>query len=1084
MTAHSFLLARRDYLKAAAAFPLLRVTGTASAATEELGTLPSYETFTGALTAGADQETPHILAWGGGANLFHPERMGHIPDGEKVDTLLSVHPDTFWSTRITGFAGPPMETHFVGDARHQVTVASRYGYDPVVGRMGEMNTAGDGEGEWYQGLPDERKWQYPDGRIVEDPTRAAARKLDGSRVKNEARAGPDAYSYEPSKHVPGLREFYADIAEDVVAFGAGGIWIDGGTNWGFRDYSEWAAANFRDHLADLSEDELAALGVTNPQTLDPIAEIKSRTPPSEDENPATDPLWREFVKEDYRAIRETFQTVRDRLDDAYPKRNTVLFSNQCAFLDLPELAALTAKPLTFPGLEAQLSLPPVFITDFVQKAITASNPDGQTGYHMGTAMVRDPAIEALRESEFDTESVQPDLLATQLADQIANGTIGTVALSGDYNVGDTLSDVPGNWMADDATVPVAARKITGFAWTHREILRGGQPVNDTAVILSLPTFMWNRADAWDIRNDDHSDSFAGACTVVREAGHSYDVRTFGHPDLWDDTDTLDALPTYDTVVLPAIECLSPDQRTALVAAADAGTRVLITDGEPVRDHEYRQTDHSILTDHAHVHFVSETPARDRWRNDGAGQVLTDALSDPSIGVDTAHPVGVVARRQQTDNGVRTVVQLVNYDFDLDSAQTQPATDVTLTVPFENASRVVVHRPGQPPTALDPSRTVSLPAIEQWGVVVAEPPGTESVPDSTEVVDEATAAVETAMEEGRTFELRVARTLAERAQTALHYGTHALASETAQSAVDATRVATETPVVGIDVAHQQAASGHGWDGFEQFRNLLPELEFVRVENWSRERLDTLDVLVVPAVSQSDTSTFGFTDAEVDAVQAWVEAGGTIVLLGCPSIARDAVKLTARFDVEFDGRPVVNGEGDFYSVRSTRGADTTITRSAPQPASRFITPVDTPGEAITLLAATNGWLERTGGADSFDSGDATTDDRPVSSVHTHGDGLVFVHGSSEDFTNLEFRNGPIETYTRNAIRFLAWLSSVDIDVASTTSPTTTTTTTTSESSTSAQSGDADSTTNADSPGFTVGTAGLALGITALIERYLRD
>lgn len=981
-------------------------------------------------TVDADQQSPLVLAWGGNTLFRRESGFDTLHRQEIVEGILSTHPDTFWSTRIVGFEGPPRDTYFVGDARLQVDFARMYGFDTVVGRMGELGT--HRANEWYDSLPEAERWRWPNGSIVEEQVETAATSPDGDPRSIGERGPGEDFTFEPSKHAKPIRDIFAKTAIDVGHFGTSGLWIDGGTNWGYRDFSGWAESAFRKHLSTLTEDELASLGVDDPDTIDAVDAILDKTPPGSSENPATDPLYREFVKQDYLAIRGFFEHVRTELEEEFPdeREELVLFANQAAFMDAPELITITAGPLDFPGMEAQLSVPPDFVYEFIHKFGTAVNSYERPGFHMGTAVVRESVEEAIRRGGLDTDSVQTDLVRTQFAEQVAHGSIGTVNLAGDYNVG-SLNEVPDNWMRPDGTVPGPLREITGFAAANRGFLRSGDFAHDVAVVLSIPTLMWNRASDWGIDNENVVHSFAGACQTARKAGRPYDVLLFGHPDLFDDSTMLERLGGYGQVVLPTVECISDEQLSALESFLDSGGEVICTGGRPIRteDYERRTASELAVFDHKRATVMDRSPGRDVWRGTGSGRPISAALDsrDPQVELGGDPNCSVTVR---LDRDIpRTIVQVVNYEFDLGHGRTRALSDLSMTVRgLEGAGACRLYRPGEAPVDVDVEATtggvrVTIPMIDQWAVLVfggseaaVRHAGDESA--AKETIQRAKHAIDEADGAGRVVDLPVARIQLDRAELALETGSYEYTVRTAEVARETADAAIPVPRVGVDVTHGQPESGMGYDDIEPFRSAVDDVDFVALTEWTEEILDSLDAVIVPPAIQNEVARAGltvgengFSENESRNLKAFVEHGGSVLLFGAIDLWDGWKPISSPFGVSFDGGPVRGAGGDRYVVQADRSHQFYPTETAPFVFPRLGTTFSCPEDATILYRFANS--DRPNGI-SLEDGSIAGE--PATALFKHGGGLVFVHASGDNLMNFPAMESPTPMFLGAVTRML--------------------------------------------------------------------
>jgi hypothetical protein len=174
-------------------------------------------------------------------------------------------------------------------------------------------------------------------------------------------------------------------------------------------------------------------------------------------------------------------------------------------------------------------------------------------------------------------------------------------------------------------------------------------------------------------------------------------------------------------------------------------------------------------------------------------------------------------------------------------------------------------------------------------------------------------------------------------------------------------AREGPTIAIDEAH---GNFHTADGrYKPFADLLRSdgynvLAFT--STFDARSLGGIDVLVIsnarnlPAVQQGDTSQPAFTNAEVDAIHAWVEGGGALLLIADHApFGQAAESLAQRFGIEMGKGYAFDHEGDeltttlAFSRENRLLGDHPITRgrSASESVSRITTFT---GQSLTVPA----------------------------------------------------------------------------------------------------------------------------------------
>lgn len=1068
---------------------------------------------------------PHIAAWGGN-HLFNQSKGFEVTALERIEnSILSMHPEQFWPRGLTGFNGPPSDTFGVpASTRGQFEFALDHGFTPIQGRHGEFGTPR--EDEWYRSLPTDEKWRWPDGSIVESHDEVVVRRVDGSAVTIDDRFSGDDYAFTPSLHVDGVQEFFQQSAVDLVRLGTNGIWIDGANLWGRqRDFSEWAIESFRTHLNTLSQEALDRLGVDDPDSLDVVQEITSRNRLFSDDHPATDPLFREYTKHDFRTQKAFFENLRSALEEAFPERDGafLLFGNLADPFTYPHISAILSDPMTFAAGESQKTVPPDHIYDFETKFWVAAGRFERSGFHMGPHLWFDAPTSTVFESDLDLSVVQTDFVAVHFAEQIANRTIGVADFQGDCcPLSRPITEQPGNWLRPDGSLPDSLEELTAFAWSTREILRGGAFAHDVAVVRSVPTNLWNTGShPWQIDNEENKASFGGAANIATEDHRPYDVLIFGHPDLWDDEVMLERLVSYEQVILPSVTCLSTGQRDALSSALDNGVHVIIADEPPERNADFEPLSTSAqneILDHSNTTVLSGTPARDYWNGEGDGRELREALAERAALVRTGVDSGLELTVQRHADPDRIVIQAVNYGFDLDAGEAIPVSDLELEVTDgfgTDLAAAKYYRPGERPRSLAVDTqgdriSVTLPTVEVWGVLVIGPDETAvslagDGSDAEDAISEATSAVERARAESRTAGLDDAEQFLTYAREARFYGAYARAESAANDALESAAAATQPPMIGIDTGHNQPGAGHSYDSFSDFRDAFIEpVTFTEVTEWTEASLADLEVLMVPPTYEHEGGPFGFTPDEADLLGEFVESGGGVLFIAQGGVASDHAVVSDQFGIGF--KPgAVRRPGSWGSEELHRGDlheinQTVLNIGGASPSAV----VEAPDDGMGLLEypeTADLWRELCG-----DMGRQECDEdaagEPFAVLLDHGSGTVMAHGGIRHTARPSWV-GDFEapwtdrtTILRNAIGYMAErASSVErVDQAET--PTSTKAKETSipdetkpRSTENTAARGADETTAADAPGFSLltGLAGIAAGLGAVsrwIESKKRD
>lgn len=951
------------------------------------------------------------------------------------DAVEALHADDFWTGTAVGTEGPPLTVGLDSSTRWFIEQGLDAGFRPAVDLPVTLDASA--LDRFFASIPERERFVSPDGSSVENPGDLAARTLGGDLV--ETANG----NLVPSIHAAGVRDLFETIAADAATLGAGGLKLDLAGVVSQRDFSTWARAAFTDHLRTLGTAKRDELGVENPGELDPVAEIERRVPTDGDRHPATDPLYREFVFEHQRAVRSFVVDVRSTFSDALeeavadeatgeeaPVRDPEVVANVGGITTAPESIPLVTDAATRGVVGGQRTVPPVRVTEFASKLAAAVGDN--RGVRFGSHRFDPPATDRFPATERD-DGVHVDALAVDFAESIANGCVGSTSLTGwrgrDQGSARPLSERVGNWVGADGSVPTELIDLTGFAWATREILRAGTPAHDVAVVVSVPTLLWQRAPAWGRSAADVIDSAVGTATVLRRESRAYDVLVFRHPELSGDGN-FDRLAEYEQVILPSVSCLSAAQRAAVREFLDDGGHLVVTGDRPSRTANFEPADGTFaetLESHPGADLLDGAPGRAVRRGAGDGQTLARSLeSRPRrVAVDADPPVGLTHRVTGGESG-RGVVQLVNYDLDPETGVIRERNDVRVSVsanlPFEPGTANLL-RPGRRPESLeidprDGRFAVTVPLFGTWGVVVfGSNAGSVGAGGQRSLADDAlrhaSTVIESAFGRGRHFGLEDARQLHRRAGEALFYGTEWLAQLIASQAVTVARRATRPPVIGIDTAHGQSAAGHPPARFAGLSDRLPPgVRTVRVTEWTPEVLDGLDGLVVPP----PLPDAGFTTGEADVLEAFVTAGGGVLVLGDAGVDAAFASVLSRFDVEFNGRTLrAKPPADRWTV--TRRHVDRIDRTVGRISGTGGTTVTLPTGARTLFAVASRPESVLVGVDDGGEDRITpATDRPITGVIEPGAGAVVVHGDVGSAMDLDRLGDATGTVLSNAIRYL--------------------------------------------------------------------
>jgi hypothetical protein len=613
-------------------------------------------------------------------------------------------------------------------AAQQAKFSSREGVPGTSAQTIYVNADPDeAESQWGR-VRTLNNWTYPDGTPVENPTELFAEKLDGSAhgygVQNNGIGIPSVFA-------PGTLDLLMMGARKAFEEGFSGMFLDSTTTPRLQglDFSPWAQAAFRNHLATLSSEQIEELDISDPSSLNVREAFRNRgLSTSDDLHPATDPLYREYLLFQHEGLQALLASYKERIDTAFPNREsrtTFLYGNQYvgdSLSNVPAAALHVSEILDFVNIEDNRTLPPDIVREPVYKLMRASAKGDKPVLFEGQMHDQPGSAESLR--GLDPTKRYHTLQRLQLAEAYANGVPRKLPLTSWGNI--EAENTVTHWVRKDGTIPEELQAFADFLWTNEHLLRPVTPDNDVAVVCSMPTLLWENAPQWDRSPERHLDAFRGVCALLREAQIPYDVVIFGHNRLYDDAPHLERLSDYDSVVLPGVTSIADRQVAALKEATDDGCAVITSMTVPDRDESYRPQTREWLTGDA-VTNLSDDPGLVRTRDNRTTGSLVDAITGPAgVTLDEASEIAV--NRLRTADPETLQLHLINYAYDRATDSIRSVEDLTLSISdssieFDPAAATYI-APGVR-TEIDVEKTgdavsIDIPRLDEWGFVVLVP----------------------------------------------------------------------------------------------------------------------------------------------------------------------------------------------------------------------------------------------------------------------------------------------------------------------------------------------------------------------------
>ena len=685
-------------------------------------------------------ESPYIVP-AHGAPLFRGRAnygWDSLDDGDRIRLIRGLHPDVADFRRLIWIESP--DDGLPPGAAQQARFSSRGGVPGTSAQTIYVDAdPTEAESQWGR-VRRVNDWTYPDGTPVENPTELFAEKLDGAKQGYGVQSNGIGI---PSVFAPGTLDILMMGAEKAFEEGFSAMFLDSTTTPRLLglDFSPWAQAAFRNHLATLSSERIEELDISDPSTLDVREAFRNRgLSTSDDQHPATDPLYREYLLFQHEGLQALLASYKERIDTGFPdreSRTTFLYGNQYigdSLINAPAAALHVSEILDFVNIEDNRTLPPDIIREPVYKLLRASAKGDKPVLFEGQMHDQPGSAESLR--GLDPTKRYHTLQRLQLAEAYANGVPRKLPLTswGNIEADNTVT----HWVRKDGTIPKELQSFADFLWTNERLLRPTTPDNNVAVVCSIPTLLWENAPQWDRSPERHLDAFRGVCTLLREARIPYDVIIFGHTRLYDDAPHLEKLSDYDSIVLPGITSIADRQVAALRDATNDDGTVITSTTVPDRDESYRPQTREWLTDDA-VTNLTDDPGLVRTRENRTTGSLVGAIAG-SAGITLDEASEVAVNRLRTADPETLQIHLINYAYDSATDSIKSVEDLTMSIPDSSISFDPVAATYIAPdlrTNVDIEKTgdtvsITIPQLDEWGFVVlapdpdaVSPPGNEN-----------------------------------------------------------------------------------------------------------------------------------------------------------------------------------------------------------------------------------------------------------------------------------------------------------------------------------------------------------------------
>ncbi|WP_259534770.1 hypothetical protein [Halalkaliarchaeum sp. AArc-CO] len=704
-----------------------------------------------------------------------------------IRAVLQLDPDLLNELDLTGWHGPDSRGYA---ARHREirSVANTYDLPFSLGVHAYINTD-QLHPDWYEQLPEDERWEYPDGSTVWHPNALAAESFDRQpRMPH----GEDQETINPSSFAEGTRDRLIRTGAEILAWGATEFWIDSpvqGIHSGL-DFSEWAQTAFREHLTALPDHRRSELGIDDPASFDVLDYFEAAgVTPAETSTPAADPVFREYAMFQHTEQREFVDDVFSEAVARAPARDTGYTVFGLGFglqwNHLSPASIYKSDHVDVISIETQPTVPPERPHDMSMKIGRAAGRFEKPVRAWGRMFENFTTTAGL-----ETSDQYPTLMQFHVAQAYSNGVRRSLPMTGLPN--SHADRAVNSWMQPDGTIPDELHQCADFLRAMEPYLTDVTEASETVVAVSLPTLLWQRTPEWGTYRADHSVALGEVANVLRNQHVPYDVVILDMPDLWEAPEQTERLQSYDRLVLPGVECVSDRHAEAITAALDTGTTVIATGTPPVRSEEYQPRDDlRAHLDEADRATVLDTEPNQHGTGESADR-FREALDDdsPHVSIETDTDVGVSV----FTNAGTTIVHLVNYEYDRETDEMDRLDDLAVSL-SEAADEATYYTPqGVTDLSVEPTDdgiSLQVPTVRVWGILVLDERAPETTEETVrEQIEEIRTVIEATDTDREPLAVRAGAKL-DKAERVLQYNALEVAQSLATEAEDLIEGVAET-----------------------------------------------------------------------------------------------------------------------------------------------------------------------------------------------------------------------------------------------------------------------------------------------------
>ena len=461
----------------------------------------------------------------------------------------------------------------------------------------------------YRGLPEDRRWKYPDGSPAPDPyTSAVSRSFSGklvARVLGEEFGRRDIYTVVQPQN-PYWSAFLLEWAKKNIDAGADTLFIDnpdglapgwlGG--WGCSD--TWEGQGFQDHLKQrMTAPTLASLGIEDIEDFClrdyvsrnygvkgvgsnelrvretfPIAWPPERVLLDTTDGLMDDPVIKEYILYSYLSVKDFVQRLsRDIRGYAQESGRDVFLTMNGFETWTPEsrhsgvIGILLAPYFSGMQIERNTEHLPPYQTDPATCKSGLATVDGETPVWINewTLWFANP---------YGPE-VPPDdvsaLLKTKSAEAFASGCIRLVP----FGTGWPADGWPPDRLVNGPERGELAR-FYRHVDEHRDLLANTESTARVALIYGIPTVVWNHFPTFGLLPEDYKAELGGWARALEMLHIPYDVVLLSMDQVFEHEGLAGRLDRYDVVVAPGAEHVSDKDLEALTKFVNDGGALLTT----------------------------------------------------------------------------------------------------------------------------------------------------------------------------------------------------------------------------------------------------------------------------------------------------------------------------------------------------------------------------------------------------------------------------------------------------------------------------------------------------------------------------